>query len=370
METGEWTLRRQERAVFDLRALYAAYGYSQYKMSKFEEYDLYVRNKSFLISDQIITFNGTDGRLLALKPDVTLSIVKNTADALRGVQKVYYHENVYRTSAASQDFREIPQLGLECLGDIDDYQLFEVLLLAARSLGRLSPDFVLEISHLDVISAVLCSLGLSDEQRAQALGYVGEKNAHDAMALCRAAGVPDELSSRLERLITTAGEPAQVMAMLSELADGAQELLPFVRQLRSLLDVLEERVGADRLRLDLSLISDMNYYNGIVFRGYLKGVPTSVLSGGQYDGLMQKMGKRSRAVGFAVYLDGLQALSEGPVEYDVDTVLLYGEDAPLGELTAAVGRYEATGERVLACRSIPEGLRYRRAVRYNEEERA
>ena len=366
MKSNELTLRRQERAVFDLRALYAAFGYSQYKMSKFEEYDLYVRNKSFLVSDQIITFNGTDGRLLALKPDVTLSIVKNTADALCGVQKVYYHENVYRTSAASQDFREIPQLGLECIGEIDDYQLGEVLLLAARSLERLSPDFVLEISHLNIVSAVIDSLGLTDGQRTRALSYLGEKNAHDAMALCREAGVCPERASRLEKLITTAGEPTAVMEMLRDMAQEDEALSAPVRQLEVLLEVLGAHVGADRLRLDLSLISDMSYYNGIVFQGYLKGVPTGVLSGGQYDGLMQKMGKRSRAVGFAVYLDGLQALAEPPVDYDVDTVLLYGEDTPLGELTEAVCRCQATGERVLACRSIPDGLRYRRAVEWKQ----
>ena len=75
-------LKREEAAVYRLRGLYEAYGYSQYKMSKFEEYDLYVQNKSFLVSDHIITFTDTSGKLMALKPDVTLSIVKNTSAAI------------------------------------------------------------------------------------------------------------------------------------------------------------------------------------------------------------------------------------------------------------------------------------------------
>lgn len=89
-------LKNEERAVFALRALYRRYGYVGYKMSQFEEYDLYVRNKDFLLSDRIITFSGSGGRLLALKPDVTLSIVKNAPDAPGAVQKLYYNENVYR----------------------------------------------------------------------------------------------------------------------------------------------------------------------------------------------------------------------------------------------------------------------------------
>ena len=93
-------LKREERAVFELRSLYQKYGYRQYKMGKFEEYDLYVRNKDFLVSDGIITFTDTNGRLMALKPDVTLSIIKNSTDAPGCLHKVYYNENVYRISGS------------------------------------------------------------------------------------------------------------------------------------------------------------------------------------------------------------------------------------------------------------------------------
>ena len=114
-------LKSEERAIFDLRELYQKYGYSQYKMSKFEEYDLYVRNKNFLISDNIITFTDTNGKLMALKPDVTLSIIKNDKDECDSVRKVYYNENVYRVASGTNSFKEIMQVGLECIGNIDSY---------------------------------------------------------------------------------------------------------------------------------------------------------------------------------------------------------------------------------------------------------
>ena len=94
----ENVLTDAERAVYKLRGLYMASGYQMYKMSKFEEYDLYAKNKDFLVSDGVITFNDTDGRLLALKPDVTLSIIKNTKSGSFDKHKVYYNENVYRIS--------------------------------------------------------------------------------------------------------------------------------------------------------------------------------------------------------------------------------------------------------------------------------
>ena len=94
-----------EQVTFSLRSLYNRRGYAQYKMSKFEEYDLYARNKDFLISDNVITFTDLNGKLMSLKPDVTLSIVKNSTDNPEGLQKLYYNENVYRVSKGAKAFR-------------------------------------------------------------------------------------------------------------------------------------------------------------------------------------------------------------------------------------------------------------------------
>ena len=148
-------LKPDERALLTLRSLYGSYGYLPFKMSKFEEYDLYVRNKDFLISDSIITFTDTSGKLLALKPDVTLSIIKNGTDEAGCKQKVYYNENVYRPSGETRQYKEIMQAGLECIGDIGVYDLYETLFLAAKSLESISEDFVLEVSHLGILRGIL-----------------------------------------------------------------------------------------------------------------------------------------------------------------------------------------------------------------------
>ena len=147
--TTDQIWRNEEQAVFALRGLYQRYGYAPYKMSQFEEYDLYVRNKDFLISDKIITFSGEGGKLMALKPDVTLSIVKNAPEEPGVVQKVYYSENVYR------DYREIMQAGLECVGDLTEYDIAEAVLLAVKSLDLLGGRYVLDISHMGLLAAVL-----------------------------------------------------------------------------------------------------------------------------------------------------------------------------------------------------------------------
>ena len=361
MQSNELFCGRAERAVLSLRALYRAHGYSQYKMSKFEEYDLYVRNKSFLISDHVITFTDTTGRLLALKPDVTLSIVKNSRDTA-GVKKVYYNENVYRTAAASHDFREITQVGLECMGEIDAYCTAEVLSLAARSLDALSPEFVLEVSHLDVVSHLLDSVGAEGAMRAELLRFLAEKNTHDIRALCASCGWDNESVELLCALVAVSGTPSSVRAQLDALSVACPNVKGAMDELYDAIGQLETEGFGAQLRLEFSLINDMNYYNGIVFRGYIKGVPTRILSGGRYDGLMHKMGKRQSAIGFAVYLDLLDGLNEPPAEYDVDTVVLYDATTPTARVSAAVAACVSAGERALALRELTDGLRYRELV--------
>ena len=364
MSIEESVLKNDERILFRLRALYRAHGYTQYKMSKFEEYDLYARNKDFLISDNVITFTDTNGKLMALKPDVTLSIIKNSKDGT-GVRKVYYSENVYRVSGNSRAYREIMQTGLECVGEIDDYAITEVLMLAANSLSRISSDYVLDISHLDIVSAVIDDLNVDGETRKALLAAVGEKNLHEIAELAQKASAPAEKTEVLRRLVMLQGAPSTVIPTLQKLLQGTRAL-DAVNRLSHIVSALGKSGCGEKLRIDFSVINDMSYYNGIVFKGFVNGVPTGVLSGGQYDRLMRKMGKKSDAIGFAVYLDQLERLYEDGARFDVDAVLLYDKDTDLDTLMQTVEQLTATGESVTAQRAIPEKMRYKRLLRLTE----
>lgn len=354
------TLRREEQAVFALRGLYERYGYAPYKMSKFEEYDLYVRNKEFLISDGVITFTDTDGKLMALKPDVTLSIIKNSRDEAGCVQKVYYNENVYRVSEDAHCFKEILQTGLECMGDIDDGCVYEVLRLAAESLRCIAPHAVLDVSHLGVVDSLLAEV--SAEGRRAICHCLGEKNAHELAAVCAAYGVAEDVTATLQTLVGLYGAPAKVIPQLKALVGETEA----VAQLDRLTAALCADCG-EMLRIDFSVIDEGSYYNGIVFRGFAEGVPDSVLSGGQYDRLMRQMGRRGGAVGFAVYLDRLGRMSEAAREYDVDTLLLYDEGCDLAALYAAADTLRAQGS-VMLQKEIPAQLTYRRLFRFEKGE--
>lgn len=355
-------LKKTEQLVYALRGLYESFGYGQYKMSKFEEYDLYVRNKDFLISDSVITFTDTNGKLLALKPDVTLSIIKNGEDVPGTVQKVYYTENVYRVSRGTNAYREIMQVGLECVGDIDEYALYEVLRLAAESLAAISDRCLLAISHTGVLGSVLEGFGLSAADGAAIVRLVGEKNLHELTAVCEAAGLTAEQTAVLKDLTALSGRPAAVIAALRQMPAVMASPAP-VEELAALTAALEESGWGDRVTVDFSVVSDSKYYSGIVFKGFVEGIPAGVLSGGRYDPLLHRMGRRSGAVGFAVYMDALERLLREESAYDVDTVLLYGDTDSPTAVRRAVEAIAASGRTVTAQRSLPEKLTCRRVVR-------
>ena len=343
-----------EQAAGRLQGLYRQYGYLPYKMSKFEEYDLYVRNKSFLNSPDILTFTDRDGKLMALKPDVTLSILKNSRPA-PALQKVFYQENVYRTGRDTRNFREILQMGLECIGPLDGYAEAEVLELAVRSLELLTPDYLLDISHLGVVNGVLASLGLPAEEERQLLEALGEKNTPRISELCAALGTGEAARDRLCRLALLYDGPAAALPQLESLAAGSDAAVRAVEELRALCGLLTP--WADRLRLDFSLVSDRQYYSGVVFRGFVPGLPVAVLSGGRYDHLLARMGRQGGAVGFAVYLDQLDRLAPRQ-RPSVDVLLLYGPDTPAADLAAEARRLRAEGKTVRVEREAPEGLSF------------
>ena len=355
------TLEFGENVAFSLRALYERHGYSPYKMSKFEEYDLYARNKDFLISDSVITFTDTNGKLMALKPDVTLSIVKNSEDEVSSVQKVYYNENVYRVSKGSHAFKEILQVGLECLGCIDDYCICEVLTLAAESLKRISPACILDISHVGLLSDLIDQIGAPADSKAALFKCIGEKNLHELTTLCRETGMDEASIQLLKTVVSTAGKPSEVLPTLGEVLSA----LPAWQSFEQVVRVLPYD---DMLRIDFSVVDNIHYYNGFVFKGFIDGLPTGVLSGGQYDKLMQKMNRRSGAIGFAVYMDMLERLDNNVAEYDVDTVLLYDADTSLTAIRAAVDTLTANGNHVMAQRTVPTGIRYKQLMKVTDSE--
>lgn len=334
----------EERVSYDLMALYESYGYKKYKMSKFEEYDLYLENKNFLKSENVIAFNDPTGKLMALKPDVTLSIAKNTEENEKS-RKLFYSEHVYRVSGNMNEFKEMAQIGLEFIGEVDTYSLSEVLLLAKKSLARISSSYVLDISHMGLVIGLLDETGLAFDVREEISLCIGTKNAPEIKKICEKYSVDSSLCEKLCALATLYGSVEKVLPKAKALVVN-ETTAAAVSELDNICSVITACGEDKNVNIDFSVVNDMSYYNGITFRGYIENVPGSILSGGRYDNLLVKMGKNTGAVGFAVYLDLLSYLDKSSDEYDVDVLLVYDANTPASEVVRVANKLIAEGKTV------------------------
>lgn len=314
-------LSKEEQIPLILSEIYEKYGYKKYKMAKFEPYDLYRENKKFLKTDGIITFTNADGRLMAMKPDVTMSIVKNTKDEMR-LQKYFYIENVFRTSSDTHEFQEIEQMGLEFIGDGDGYSEAEVVSLALKTLSAINEDYLLNMAHIGFISAFIGAL----DPDYETIVKIYEALKHKNTAALKNIAKDKNMNEYADKLCRLAEYSSPLQQSASELEDFVvnDEMACALNDIKSLCAALKNDPALGKIKIDFSVSGDADYYNGIVFNGYINTIPRAVLSGGRYDNLMKRFGKDQCAIGFALYLSELDKVLHKTDEYDADTLLIYG----------------------------------------------
>ena len=198
----------------------------------------------------------------------------------------------------------------------------------------LGGKYTLDLSHMGFVSSILDGEGFSDDARAEILDAVKKKDGGKIYSVCVAAGKDEKTAKSIASV-------AEIHGKFGAAAKKAEKICSSVGA-RAALDELGEVYGfleamgmSENINLDFSIINDMSYYNGIVFQGYLEGVPNSVLSGGRYDNLLKKMGKSGGACGFAVYPDLIDLYKAGDAESDADVAVIYGD----GDDIKKVGKY-------------------------------
>ena len=350
----DYQMTNSEQISFKLRSLYEKYGYKFFKLKKFEEYDFYSTYKDFLTSGKILTFNDTNGKLMALKPDVTMSVVKKTI-GINTLEKIYYSENVYRTSPSIHGFTEITQTGVECIGDLDLYSEAEVVALAAKSLQEINDNYLLDISNVDIVLG-FANYITKGKNVDVFLKYISEKNIPAVRQICVENGIAEEKIAALCDLISFYGDLKTGLEKIKNIIIDSETEKAFIN-FSNLVKTLETYSIFDKLRLDISIEYNKEYYNGIVFNGYIKEIPEKVLSGGRYDKLANKLGKEGKAIGFAIYHNLLEKLYKTSEDSVIDVLILYNDKNSARKVIAEVENIIAQGLSVKAVKDT-SGYKY------------
>jgi ATP phosphoribosyltransferase regulatory subunit len=260
------------------------------------------------------SFVGRDGSVLALRPDFTSLLAKVAAGRLSELPppiRLYYAGEVLRYEVPKAGRQsELYQMGLERLGGTRSQGDAEILAVAAECLEAIGVrDAVLALGHVGVFAGLLEGCDLEGGRLESVRAHVESKNAAGVRDALRGTGVPAAVVEALARLTGLAGGLG-VLDEAEKAFAAAPSAVAAVRELKTTVAALEQAGLADRIAVDLGEVRGLDYYTGLVFRVYARGLGFEVGGGGRYDSLLARFGRPMPAVGFMFGLDRLALLLE------------------------------------------------------------
>ena len=315
---------RKNRLSERMKSVLKSYGYRDIQTPTFEFFDIFNQDTGSLPSNQMYKFFDREGNTLVLRPDITPSIA-------RAVSK-YFHEenfsmrfsytgNIFINNSSLQGrMKESTQMGAELIGDQSIDADAEMIALAVRLLLAAGlTEFQIDVGHVGFFKGLIEECGMNEETEQTLRELIENKNYFGVEAM-----TDNPALIRLPKLF------------------GSQEILKEAKRLTSNMKALSAITRLERLyeilgiyglqkyvTFDLGMLTQYDYYTGVIFRGYTYGTGDAVVKGGRYDTLLQKFGKDAASVGLAVVVDELlNALSRQKVEMEEDvsvTMVLYGD---------------------------------------------
>ena len=337
-------MSKKDLVLLDIRKMYDSYGYKKISLPSFEEYDLYNENKDF-IDRNVLTVMSPNGKLLALRPDITLSVAKKVSkDQSLKYSKIYYQENTYNLTKYV-GYEEDEQLGIELIGKESTFLDFEIINLAVKSLDIINKKSMIVLSHAGFISSVFENFDLEYEIKEQILDCINRKNSHDIQKILKRN---EHISENVKKLIYKIPELSGNLENIEkellkyEINVNTKKILSELKQLNSLLMKFYKK---SKIIFDFSVVKNLNYYNGIILQGYIEGFPNVILTGGRYDKLFEKFGVDTGAVGFAILTDGLKGYYKDTDKKDFEVLIAY-DDSDFEKLVEIVNDFQKKGLRV------------------------
>ncbi|MBR6789199.1 MAG: ATP phosphoribosyltransferase regulatory subunit [Clostridia bacterium] len=283
-----------------LSSVFSSYGYKKVCVPTLEYYDLFTADDS-ISGKKLFKLTDTDGALLALRADPTLQVCRMYVTNMNGVQRMYYALDSfeYLSDSNSSRDREFAQMGAELLGETDVDGEVELLTMAIDSfLSAGLKDFKIEIGHVGFFEGIAEEAGLTSSQISELKTLITKKDMIGVELFFKDVNASENIKKSLLGTPSLFGD-VSVLEKASKLCNN-EKSKEALKHLRYILNKTNKMGLSEYVSVDLGLVSCNNYYTGIVFKGFCEGVGASILDGGRYDKLCDRMGNPTKAVGFAI----------------------------------------------------------------------
>ena len=286
-----------------LRTLFKSSGYSELETPTIEFYDVFTSDEGVMPQENMFKFFDQQGRILVLRPDITVPVARITATKCREAAyplRFSYIGNVFRYN----DFgggkqNEFTQAGIEVLGvntPESDAEVISVAINALKASGLES--FQVDIGQVEFFNGLMEETGLSDENISQVCKLIDRKDYVGLEEFLNRCDIKEDLKKLIFELPGFFGSADVIERVESlKLNERSREALENIRQV---LSILEDYGLMQYISVDLGMLRGLDYDTGIIFRGFTYGVGFPILTGGRYDRLVGEFGKDCPATGFSL----------------------------------------------------------------------
>lgn len=308
------------------------YGYQDIQTPTFEYFDVFREEIGTISSRELYKFFDRDGNILSLRPDITPSIARAAATLFEQedfpIRLCYVGNTFINHSSYQGRLKENTQLGAELIGEDSiesDAEMIAMLVDGLKKIGL--KEFQINIGHVDFIRTLLEESGLDAGSRNEVYSLIANRNyfgAEEILDREQVGPLQKKAFSVLPELIGG----VEVLKQAALIAPGAGAQTAIIRLLK--IYALLQLYGVEEyVTFDLSMSGSYGYYSGIIFRVYTYGTGDAIVRGGRYDHLLEKFGKNTPSIGFAIIIDELMnALSRQKIAVDAGhrNLIVYPED--------------------------------------------
>lgn len=284
------------------------FGYHDIQTPTFEYFDVFRKEIGTIPSKDLYKFFDKNGDTLVLRPDITPSVARVASTLFAEEElpiRLCYTGNTFINHSNNQGrLREVTQLGAEMIGDDSVEADAEMLALVIESLLAIGlKEFQINVGHVGFIQSLIEDATLENEARERVIELVNNRNYFGVEEYLDSIMVKRSSKEAFAALGDLVGG-VEILAQAKNIAPNASGIMA-VKRLEKIYDILILYGVEKFVTFDLSMSGTYGYYTGIIFRGYTFGTGDAIVKGGRYDQLLEKFGKSSASVGFAIVIDEL-----------------------------------------------------------------
>ncbi len=291
-----------------LQKILHLYGYQDIQTPTFEYFDVFRKEVGTISTRELYKFFDREGNTLALRPDFTPSIARAAATLFEDedfpIRLCYVGNTFINHSSYKGHLKENTQLGAELIGEDSaeaDAEMIAMVIDGLRSAGL--QEFQINIGHVDFIRSLMEATGFSGEKIAEIHTLITNRNYFGVEEILLSEKVSEDIQQAFRLLPELLG--GEEILKTARNAAPNEQALQAVARLEQIYGILKLYGVEECVTFDLSMSGSYGYYSGIIFRAYTYGTGDAVVRGGRYDHLLEKFGRQTPSIGFAVLIDDL-----------------------------------------------------------------